>query len=114
MEAAKGGPYCRPILEAVKLLSKAAEEEDYNVIYSIDGVHRTFNIRYAPNLYSSLFLSDRIWLVICIVCIILQGDCPLWSFGSHTRLRAVRPCNFIQPPGLGLICVVEAENKRSG
>jgi hypothetical protein len=50
MEAAKGGPYCRPILGAVKLLSKAAEEEDYNVMYSIDGVHRTFNIHYAPNL----------------------------------------------------------------
>ncbi len=50
MEAAKRVPYRRTILVAVKLLSKgapAAEEEDYDVIYSIhsDTVHLTFDIR---------------------------------------------------------------------
>ncbi len=50
MEAAKDVPYCQPILRAVKLLSEvysmsAAEEEDYYVVFSIDGIQYTVNIR---------------------------------------------------------------------
>jgi hypothetical protein len=50
VEAAKDVPYCQPILRAVKLLSEvysmsAAEEEDYYVVFSIDGIQYTVNIR---------------------------------------------------------------------
>ncbi len=40
-EAAKGVPYCRPIPGAAKLFlwfTQAAEEEDYGVMYSIEGL----------------------------------------------------------------------------
>jgi hypothetical protein len=54
-EAAKGVLYRRLTLRAVQLSSEvyctpAVEEKDCNVMYSIDGVHLTFNIRTASNL----------------------------------------------------------------
>jgi hypothetical protein len=39
MEAAKVVPYRRPILRAVQLCTPAVEEEDYEVMYSIDGIN---------------------------------------------------------------------------
>ncbi len=54
------------MLGAVKLLSNvystpAAEEEDYNVMYSIDGVHQTFNIRSSLPYFSLdvIFFNNR-------------------------------------------------------
>jgi hypothetical protein len=41
-KAANGVPYRRPILEAVKLFlwfTPASEEEDYDVMYPIEGLH---------------------------------------------------------------------------
>ncbi len=55
VEAAKGISYCRPMLGAVNLLSKgvhtpATEEKDCNVMYSIDGFQKTFNVQCGSNL----------------------------------------------------------------
>jgi hypothetical protein len=50
VEAAKVGPYCRPLLRAVQLSSEvySAVEKDYDVMYSIDCVHLTFKRQTAP------------------------------------------------------------------
>ncbi len=51
MEAAKGVPYRRLMLRAVQLKCiPAVEEKEYDTMYSIDGVHKTFNIRTVSNL----------------------------------------------------------------
>jgi hypothetical protein len=55
VEVEKGVPYRRPRLIAVQLSSEvystpAVKVEDYDVMYSINGVLFTFNIQYAPNL----------------------------------------------------------------
>jgi hypothetical protein len=44
VEAAKGAPYCRPMLRAVQMSPEVYSRcgEDYNVMYSIDTVHLTF------------------------------------------------------------------------
>jgi hypothetical protein len=42
VEDAKGVPFCRPLLGAVRMFTwctPAPEEEDYDVMFSIDGVH---------------------------------------------------------------------------
>jgi hypothetical protein len=42
VEAAKGIPYCRPMIRAASFdmrCTPAVEEEDYEVMYSIDGIH---------------------------------------------------------------------------
>jgi hypothetical protein len=51
-EAAKGKPYCWPMLRAIQLSSTvrctpATEEGNYDVMSSIDNVHLTFKKRYA-------------------------------------------------------------------
>ncbi len=69
MEAARGVPYCRLMLGAVQLLYEvysSCGEEDCNVMYTIEGVHKTFKRRTASNLYApypSLVTSmDGSWL----------------------------------------------------
>ncbi len=53
MEAAKDVPYRRLVLRAVQLSSEvtpAGEEEDNDVMYSIDGIRLIFKRRAASNL----------------------------------------------------------------
>jgi hypothetical protein len=53
VEAAKGVPYRRPNSELPSCdmrCTAAVEEKDYDVMFFIDGVPSTFNIRYAPSL----------------------------------------------------------------
>ncbi len=63
-----------------KRCNPAVEEEDYEVMYSIDGIHKTFNIRYTPSLQSSLLLSG---LYNTYPWALLVGMyCTLWASAS--------------------------------